>query len=501
MANEKYDQEFFISLALKRKDAWNDWRRANKGVPVTFAGIDFRKSPSDKINFEGFELGDHADFSGCNWAGVEWKQVPEECNTFEPGRARFTGSVFGSKANFQRTTFGAGADFSGASFGDDAFFHSVVFAEWAFFKGTTFGKFTVFSHAAFGNNALFTRAIFGDYVIFGHANFGDEAIFTGVAFGDEVNFNAAIFGDQANFADAEFRGKTNFTGAAFGDAANFTGAVFRAEAKFDKTRFAGSVAFNRERAPFVNISFADTRFEGEANFSGRSFEQTANFTGARFYYPPDFDSVPNAGKIDFTGAHVRFVPPNTWWPHWTEDSKIPVRLRAFRKIAEETKNHDLERDLYIEERKAERGIYWRWPRNAAHFFAHCLWMIVMGFYWALADYGRSFIQPAAWLIASVFFFDWRYTEDLTPLMAKAPDVEKYKQALGMLALGNAVPFVGPLTIDTKIKEFLFCAGEIADKCTPIPPEGFQFLVIFQNLFSIICVFFIGLALRNYFRIK
>jgi hypothetical protein len=36
---------------------------------------------------------------------------------------------------------------------------------------------------------------------------------------------------------------------------------------------------------------------------------------------------------------------------------------------------------------------------------------------------------------------------------------------------------------------------------PIPPEGFQFLVIFQNLFSIICVFFIGLALRNYFKIK
>jgi hypothetical protein len=41
---------------------------------------------------------------------------------------------------------------------------------------------------------------------------------------------------------------------------------------------------------------------------------------------------------------------------WTSDSKIPIRLRALRKIAEETKNHDLERDLYIEERKAERGV-------------------------------------------------------------------------------------------------------------------------------------------------
>jgi len=191
-----------------------------------------------------------------------------------------------------------------------------------------------------------------------------------------------------------------------------------------------------------------------------------------------------------------------------------VRLRAFRKIAEETKNHDLKRDLYIEERKAERGVFLhqRWddlkkapwiqrPFIAWRLLVHVLWIIVMFFYWALSDYGRKIVLPAAWLIASVLFFDWRYTKVLGPLMAKAPDVEKYKRALGILALGNAVPFVGPLTIDTKIKEFLFCAGEVADKCTPIPPDGFQFWVVFQNVVSIILVFFIGLALRNYFRIK
>jgi hypothetical protein len=57
------------------------------------------------------------------------------------------------------------------------------------------------------------------------------------------------------------------------------------------------------------------------------------------------------------------------------------------------------------------------------------------------------------------------------------------------------------TIDIKIKEFLFCPNNAASCLPPIPPEGFQFLVIFQNLLSIILVFFIGLALRNYFRIK
>jgi hypothetical protein len=131
---------------------------------------------------------------------------------------------------------------------------------------------------------------------------------------------------------------------------------------------------------------------------------------------------------------------------------------------------------------------------------HCAWIIVMFGYWALADYGRSFVRPVPWLVASVFFFDWRYNQVLAPLMAKATDVDKYKQALGMLALGNAVPFVGPLTIDGEIKRFLFCPN-CADKIPAIPPAGYQLLVVGQNLFSITCVFFIGLALRNYFKIK
>jgi hypothetical protein len=79
------------------------------------------------------------------------------------------------------------------------------------------------------------------------------------------------------------------------------------------------------------------------------------------------------------------------------------------------------------------------------------------------------------------------------------DVDQYRRAVRTLALGNTVPFVGPLTIDSDIKEFLFCLHDTT--CTPIPPEYYSLLVVGQNLFSITCVFFIGLALRNYFRIK
>ena len=80
------------------------------------------------------------------------------------------------------------------------------------------------------------------------------------------------------------------------------------------------------------------------------------------------------------------------------------------------------------------------------------------------------------------------------------NAEKYNHAVWMLAFGNAVPFVGPLTIDADIKKFLFCPSFGALSC-PFHRKAFNGWVVFQNLFSITCVFFIGLALRNYFKIK
>ena len=113
----------------------------------------------------------------------------------------------------------------------------------------------------------------------------------------------------------------------------------------------------------MNQVFAGARFDGEAIFKGRSFAWQAIFTDTRFYEPPDFNVVTNASRIDFTGAHIGFSRQDAprWKKYWTTNTQIPVRLRAFRKVVEETKNHDLERDLYIEERKAERGVYgWQW---------------------------------------------------------------------------------------------------------------------------------------------
>jgi Pentapeptide repeats (9 copies) len=551
---EKYDQDFFLALAAKGKDAWNQWQRdpANKDVRVIFAGIDFSEAPWDQINFAGFEFGDGADFSGCKWRGVNWEEIEKDPKAFKPGRAYFARAAFGNGATFDGAAFGYCANFGGVAFGNGANFDGVAFGNVAIFDGAAFGDGARFIDVTFGAWASFDGAAFGDSANVGRAEFGSHASFRAAAFGDLAIFAGAAFGDLSTFTGASFGNGASFIGAVFGDGATFDGAAFGVGAHFDNTIFRGSAKFagtseeqckrdlegrvdgiwmDREALKvlrkrhedswmrfgsgpnrFTTISFANARFDGEAEFSGRTFEGSTDFTNTRFYSPPYFDTATDAAQIDITGARIGFGSPGS--VGWVSAAKFVDRLRDSRKIAEEKRDHDRERDLYIEERKAELRIHLvqlfrglkrarmgKWPLIAVALIDQLLWIAVMGVFWALADYGRSFVRPAVWLGLSGYVFYRLYLWILSPMMAKAdpPDIDKYRQTVRMLALGNTVPFVGPLTIDAEIKKFLFCLHDTG--CKAIPPEGYQFWVLAQNLLSIILIFFIGLALRNYFKIK
>jgi len=57
------------------------------------------------------------------------------------------------------------------------------------------------------------------------------------------------------------------------------------------------------------------------------------------------------------------------------------------------------------------------------------------------------------------------------------------------------PYLGDATQIISLLPINNCPSPI------IPPEGYQLAVLSQNLLAAILVFFIGLALRNYFKIK
>jgi uncharacterized protein YjbI with pentapeptide repeats len=553
-----YDQEFFLALARCGKDVWNEWRREHEDrqpyIAVTFANVDFREPKNSTIDFSGFNFGNLAKFSDA---------------TFESG-AHFSGSTFGRGADFSRAAFVVDlarlsaetlllevADFAGATFLAEA---DPTFEDSANFSGAAFVG-AHFTGATFRAGADFTGAVFGDRADFlGATFFGCAAMFSEIHVVGVADFSGATFAWRADFSGATFAGDAYFRGWSPDERKAFriNLAEGRLSSVWDEIRKARRGLHEESPSERFFVRFAGVRFIGGVDFSGREFGRTADFSLARFGEPPRFDSLTNVdlynAKISFTGKI----------PGWTTRSEVAVQLRYLRKLADDVKNHDLERDLYIEERKAERGInlaallrdgwhYIRHPRrrDGTNFYGTsiiyfllflCLqlvlplpklliqltWIAAMFFYWLLADYGRSFIRPFSALLLSVVLFHTAYWLALRPQVAlgfwpritwalhqtitwpQAND-EPFVRATRAFALANAVPFVGALTLDKEIKERLICGDQPVDEkkaaqlgvqpCIPIPPLRFQALALLQTIVSALCVFFIALALRNYFRMR
>ncbi|MGE0564266.1 MAG: pentapeptide repeat-containing protein [Pseudolabrys sp.] len=487
-----YDQAYFLKLAKCGRDVWNQWRAAHgvkkEGINwrtpgsgyirVNFAGVDFAEQ-STKPNFSGFDFGHGANFSGANF------------EHYAKLSARY-----GDGANFAGASFGSHANFSGASFGADA-------------------RFSVTS-------------------------FGRGANLSSTSFGDDVSFFGASFNSGANFSGASFGNEAEFIGLARSDWVEFRRWLLRRPVLRDwpTERTEAFVVWPASATSrpdsWSSVCFAGVRFDGSANFSGRTGGDSVDFTSVRFGQPPTFDDLEGydlyGAQIGFAGKGLRLLPAikrRFFQRGWTTDSIVGNRLRHLRKLAEESKNHDLERDLYIEERKAERGIYFgehSREQNIPRLVAHVAWIGVMFVYWLLADYGRSFLRPFLALIVSIFLFNVAYWISLGPphpptfwpraaaaiqnVIVQPSGPTEFPRAARAFALANAVPFVGALTLDKDVKAVLACRGDTTcetgikgNQPSVIPPFRLQLLALVQTIVSTLCVFFIALALRNYFRVK
>jgi hypothetical protein len=133
----------------------------------------------------------------------------------------------------------------------------------------------------------------------------------------------------------------------------------------------------------------------------------------------------------------------------------------------------------------------------------------MAIYSILADYGRGFVRPLAALAISVPLFWWAYTATLIA-PTDPTKLDDFGRATWAFAISNAVPFVGALTLERDVKLTLLCRDQPIDAqhnpknepiCVPIPGRRFQLLALGQSIFSALCIFFAGLALRNYFKLR
>jgi len=563
-----------------------DWRDggAIRFVPgmAMFAGATFGES----ANLSGTMFGNFPNLSGATFG-----DRASLANAIFGMRADLSGATFGKSANLHGATFANYAQLSGATFGLRANLSGAIVGHYANLSGVTFGAGADLSGTIFCSLVDLKGATFDSHASLANATFDHSANLSGAKFGFRSNLSGVAFSHGADLSGVIFGTRANLSRASFGESANLSRALFVGEAdlrgqleaewntyrsnflsdprykdRFEewtsdrKQKFLQWPKHNASRPDtFSSISFADARFRGPTDFSGRTLHGRVDFTSARFGQPPRFDSMADA---DFYGAKIGFASAKAPWVRgWTVDSDVANRLRHLRKLAEDSRNYDLERDLYIEERKAERGIYfklhltkgwndvrqrWRSIANvwsgaafpllaclqivltASRLLIHLGWISVMFVYWLLADYGRSILRPAVALILSAVLFHAAYwftlrpqsTPNLWPRITAAmshaitwpaPNDTPFVRAIRAFSLANAIPFIGALTLDKEIKERLICGDLPVDEkkaadqgvppCVPIPSLRFQMLALLQTIISALCVFFIALALRNYFRVR
>lgn len=368
------------------------------------------------------------------------------------------------------------ADFSGVDFTLDEnreiCFEGFIFDCRANFKGATFGDNISFKGAGFREGVCFERATFGSKANFDSVQFGQDPDFQRVIFGTNAYFGGANFGDGTIFKQSIFNGNVDFGGGPF----------------------------------FSSISFSETRFQGTALFVGRKFGGEADFSDATFHEPPDFRATEHHENLDWTGVRFGFSGVLRIWrlripiKGWTINNNTVARLRRLRGLAKEIHAVDAERDLFILERQAERGILWYnwwrgdWRARLTDWWRPLTATVLMFLYRWSSNCGRSFLLPVFWLAVS----NWGFY-NLYAFLIDQPLCLSVKKAIFDLAFASAVPFGATArpAFQSAVKELF----RQANTETINIPWQIQTASAAQGITNLVLLFLLGLALRNYFKFR
>jgi uncharacterized protein YjbI with pentapeptide repeats len=395
-----------------------------------------------------------------------------------------------------------GVNFSGVDFrkgnNNTISFENAMLGPRANFQGAVFGAVTGFMNAEFGAGANFSDAVFHNSVDFSVATFCDNADFSGATFSNGVTFSRATFCNNANFSSAQFGGVADFSAAVFDNVyfgkSSFLHAVWFKESKF------GSMAV------FVGATFL------HSDFRECTFSKFAIFTNATFLEPPEFDDWKGAEKADWIGAKFKIRGPRPRF-HWlwkrNEDVdgwcgmtvNYPTRLRRLRKVMEDANAHDVARDLFILERKAERGIM---IESNPKSWAPLGPIVLLWLFESLSDCGRSAKRPfVLFMLMLAFFFAFYGLMKDAGQFFRAYDIPDgwpgaFLADIFSFTIGHAMPLASMSKAQEDVMVRLF-----GDSCRGLIdlPFWIGFFSIIQSLIGALLLFLCLQAVRNHFRLR
>ncbi|MBL1436726.1 MAG: pentapeptide repeat-containing protein [Rhodobacteraceae bacterium] len=332
---------------------------------------------------------------------------------------------------------------------------NITFKNCIFSKNLNIKSTHLFASIVFSNCSIFN-------VDFTHSKFTSGADFRTSTFRNFANFRSASFGPSnqsdsiTGFREVKFKGSVTFERTVFGDDADFQLSEFSEEADFTNATFS-SVA-----------SFHDAKFQGKVDFSNAQFDGQLRFDNVKFS-----GAVPKFFEAKLH-QDTRFTTTLSLWPTPDEGSahdgvEAYTRLRQ---IMSDLKKPEEEHFFFRQEFNCKALIGSFWERLPIRLFRR------------VSNFGHGLKQPIVglsllWLIPAIIF--WINSACFEGSM-------DYIQSAA-LSFANIFKFLG--------FHSLYVNEELVAKL----PWGLKFLSGAQTAVGFTLIFFLGLGLRNRFRLR
>jgi hypothetical protein len=323
----------------------------------------------------------------------------------------------------------------------------------------------------FHNNANFSNANFAGRAEARHAVFNGVANFTDSVFCETVIFDSSIFSSNANFQYTFFGGISNFNECKFFDHAWFMRTKFEDFAFFDNAVFSVNGAFRG--CSFKQVAkFAKSTFKSGANFSDSQFERTATFLEVQF--STRFPKLSGA----ILHENTTFTARDEFWPKTTEappeesrESLAIIRYSVGKQGLPEDEHYFFRREMAFAARIG--GPLQRLPYQ----------LFVL-----LSNFGHSLAKPTLWLSSFWLAGLLAYTYWLTCLAPTLADAHPIITAAGF-SVAQLFAFLG------------FAGSYFGTDFLDALPTALKVLAGLQTVAGVVLLFFLGLGLRNRFRLN
>jgi len=294
------------------------------------------------------------------------------------------------------------------------------------------------------------------------ANIPDPEIgadFSNLEFGSFVSFQEFWF-NSANFSGCNFSQDVYFVNSTWSGGPQFIGTTFCSVANFIGAQFLGAVIFYQ--AVFCKRStFRSTIFAGHSDFRDTIFDEPCNMRVAKFLTEyPNLDGAALHNKTNVTAK-------NEYWPSIiNEEDEYAVTCCATLRQNMTAQGRSDDAHFFFRremDHKAEMAKIWERP-----FYDLYQW----------AEYGFGVRQPLE-LLLWVWLLGW--------LLLWTAETLTWYDAL-FLSLANIFKFLG--------FQKVYFDNTIKDLCGAL-----KVLTALQTAVGYLALFFLGLGLRNRFRLK